>query len=251
MAPKQKSLPPVEPRSSTRNRIANIRLRDPNNVDVGKAPASLIPKKTSAKISTSKEVDVPASQAAGSKRKQSLTEVATNSEIEEVLPSPKKSKKKYILLLILIHSQELAPTEDVDKERFLKDLTGLDKRGDLPAEGKTMDVNHFFDKPCKDIKDNSHRKSTLVPDVTTLRRHMQSTHKDAYLKWVKATPGAVNKLPEFITQQQKEAEKLQERVIPYSDELFKQAAVEWLIATDQPIQALEHPKFQEMIDIPS
>ncbi|KAF8577232.1 hypothetical protein K439DRAFT_1307506, partial [Ramaria rubella] len=42
---------------------------------------------------------------------------------------------------------------------------------------------------------------------------------------------------------------LAEIVIPYSDERFKQAAMEWLIATDQPIQALEHPKFVEMIDV--
>ncbi|KAG1758826.1 hypothetical protein EDD22DRAFT_783439, partial [Suillus occidentalis] len=40
-------------------------------------------------------------------------------------------------------------------------------------------------------------------------------------------------------------------VIPYSDKLFKQAAIEWLVATDQPIQALEHPKFKEMVDITS
>ncbi|KIK32049.1 hypothetical protein CY34DRAFT_102325, partial [Suillus luteus UH-Slu-Lm8-n1] len=45
--------------------------------------------------------------------------------------------------------------------------------------------------------------------------------------------------------------KLDERVIPYSDKLFKQAAIEWLVATDQPIQALEHPKFKEMVDIAS
>ncbi|KAF8584385.1 hypothetical protein K439DRAFT_1292351, partial [Ramaria rubella] len=42
---------------------------------------------------------------------------------------------------------------------------------------------------------------------------------------------------------------LAEIVIPYSDERFKQAAMEWLIATDQPIQALGHPKFVEMIDV--
>ncbi|KAG2107551.1 hypothetical protein BD769DRAFT_1366190, partial [Suillus cothurnatus] len=40
-------------------------------------------------------------------------------------------------------------------------------------------------------------------------------------------------------------------VIPYSDKLFKKAAVEWLITTDQPIQALEHLKFKEMIDVAS
>jgi hypothetical protein len=42
-----------------------------------------------------------------------------------------------------------------------------------------------------------------------------------------------------------------ERVLPYSDKLFRQAAIEWLVSTDQPIQALEHPKFKEMIDVAS
>ncbi|KAG2059949.1 hypothetical protein BDR06DRAFT_873088, partial [Suillus hirtellus] len=41
------------------------------------------------------------------------------------------------------------------------------------------------------------------------------------------------------------------QVIPYSNKLFKQAAIEWLVATDQPIQALKHPKFKEMVDIAS
>ncbi|KIJ35873.1 hypothetical protein M422DRAFT_84981, partial [Sphaerobolus stellatus SS14] len=100
----------------------------------------------------------------------------------------------------------------------------------------------------------------------TLRRHLQSMHKGSYLTWVKNTPGAVNKLPNFLAQQRKEvAEKLQqsrltehfekaepqEHAIPYSDERFKEAAIEWLIATDQPIQALDHPKFHEMIDLAS
>ncbi|KAJ7865748.1 hypothetical protein B0H14DRAFT_2347806, partial [Mycena olivaceomarginata] len=40
-----------------------------------------------------------------------------------------------------------------------------------------------------------------------------------------------------------------ERVIPYSHEAFRQAAIEWLVATDQPIDVLEHPKFRNMIDI--
>ncbi|KAJ6618035.1 hypothetical protein B0H10DRAFT_1796135, partial [Mycena sp. CBHHK59/15] len=40
-----------------------------------------------------------------------------------------------------------------------------------------------------------------------------------------------------------------ERVVPYSDQLFLDAAVEWLIGTDQPLDALDHPKFREMIDV--
>ncbi|KAJ7852112.1 hypothetical protein B0H13DRAFT_1643573, partial [Mycena leptocephala] len=42
-----------------------------------------------------------------------------------------------------------------------------------------------------------------------------------------------------------------ERVVSYSDKLFRDAALEWLIATDQPTRALEHPKFKEMINVAS
>ncbi|KAE9382730.1 hypothetical protein BT96DRAFT_743779, partial [Gymnopus androsaceus JB14] len=38
-----------------------------------------------------------------------------------------------------------------------------------------------------------------------------------------------------------------EWVLPYSDELFQQAAIEWLIETDQPISALEHPRFRRLV----
>ncbi|GJJ10728.1 hypothetical protein Clacol_004955 [Clathrus columnatus] len=38
-------------------------------------------------------------------------------------------------------------------------------------------------------------------------------------------------------------------VMPYSHSLFKQVALEWLIASNQPIQAFEHPKFKEMINV--
>lgn len=62
-------------------------------------------------------------------------------------------------------------------------------------------------------------------------------------------------------------ERPKEIFIPYSDALFREAAIEWLIATDQvclltlflfcccsklrfePIQALDHPRFKRMIDI--
>jgi len=69
--------------------------------------------------------------------------------------------------------------------------------------------------------------------------------------WVKSTPNAVNKLPNFLKEQhvkeKADSEKqeqstitdhfgkagLKEVVIPYSDDDFKQAAMEWLVATDQ------------------
>ncbi|KAF8508673.1 hypothetical protein BU17DRAFT_56620, partial [Hysterangium stoloniferum] len=40
-----------------------------------------------------------------------------------------------------------------------------------------------------------------------------------------------------------------ERVIPYTDNLFCEAAIGWLVLTDQPIQAFHHPAFQKMIHI--
>ncbi|KAG1802169.1 uncharacterized protein HD556DRAFT_1228577, partial [Suillus plorans] len=40
-----------------------------------------------------------------------------------------------------------------------------------------------------------------------------------------------------------------ERVVQYTDALFQEAATQWLIDTDQPISALEHPTFKNMINI--
>ncbi|KAG1864065.1 hypothetical protein C8R48DRAFT_573262, partial [Suillus tomentosus] len=38
-------------------------------------------------------------------------------------------------------------------------------------------------------------------------------------------------------------------VVPYTDMLFRKAAIEWLISTSQPIQAVDHPSFKNMINI--
>ncbi|KAJ3816180.1 hypothetical protein F5880DRAFT_1445250, partial [Lentinula raphanica] len=39
--------------------------------------------------------------------------------------------------------------------------------------------------------------------------------------------------------------------VPYSDTSFREAAIEWLVSTDQPIDALEHSSFHHMINIAS
>ncbi|KAG2343225.1 hypothetical protein BDR05DRAFT_884694, partial [Suillus weaverae] len=38
-------------------------------------------------------------------------------------------------------------------------------------------------------------------------------------------------------------------VIPYTNTLFCEAVIEWLISTSQPIQAVDHPSFKNMINI--
>lgn len=42
-----------------------------------------------------------------------------------------------------------------------------------------------------------------------------------------------------------------DRVVQYSDSAFREAAIRWLINTDQPIHALQHPDFKMMIDVAS
>jgi hypothetical protein len=70
-------------------------------------------------------------------------------------------------------------------------------------------------------------------------------YKGKYRKWAKSV-SFLSKLPGDIKKRKKEEEevnrtldrhftekKMSERVIHYSDKLFRQAAVEWLVATDQ------------------
>lgn len=76
-----------------------------------------------------------------------------------------------------------------------------------------------------------------------------------------------SKAQRTLDQDLKEIE-VPERIVPYSDRVFRQVAVEWLAATDQvsnsiksrlsfslvssqPIQALEHAKFRELVNIAS
>ncbi|KAF8233429.1 hypothetical protein L208DRAFT_1266574, partial [Tricholoma matsutake] len=135
----------------------------------------------------------------------------------------------------------------------------------------SCDTDHFF-SPSYRLEDKKYcncqicsKRSPdhpvpLVADVTTLRRHMQSNHKAAYRQWAESN-SFVSMLPKDAEKRRNDAasekrldshlrEKLQkERVIPYHDDLFRDAAIEWLMSTDQPIQAFEHLAFQNMIHI--
>ncbi|KAI0245258.1 hypothetical protein BJV78DRAFT_1080729, partial [Lactifluus subvellereus] len=101
----------------------------------------------------------------------------------------------------------------------------------------------------------------LVDEVSTLRRHLEAAHSGRYRKWAESVKYK-SKLPGDVKKRKAAAEaatrtldrdlkemKTSERVIPYTDNAFREAAIEWLISSDQPIQALEHPKFKEMIDL--
>ncbi|KAM5545613.1 hypothetical protein V8D89_000651 [Ganoderma adspersum] len=102
--------------------------------------------------------------------------------------------------------------------------------------------------------------TAISSHTSTLRRHMQAYHKPRYLKWCNSND-FVSKLPNDIKLHKENIEKKgrqttldphikeKEWVVPYSDELFNEVARHWLIAMDQPLQALQHPSFKEMIHI--
>ncbi|KAJ6538627.1 hypothetical protein B0H10DRAFT_1856843, partial [Mycena sp. CBHHK59/15] len=102
----------------------------------------------------------------------------------------------------------------------------------------------------------------LVADVSTNRRHCAKFHKPEYHAWCK-TNDFESKLEEDVKADNKNTRRTNSRrnsssskplkpaqPAPYTDELLLDAAIKWLIATDQVSHIpLMHPKFKEMIDI--
>ncbi|KAN0113673.1 hypothetical protein V8E52_007472 [Russula decolorans] len=101
--------------------------------------------------------------------------------------------------------------------------------------------------PPANKKSPQHQVS-LVADVTTCRRHMESYHKRAYLKWATENEfqsmlpkDAKNRRQATMKDTQQrldphlEEKPPRERVIPYTDDLFREAAIEWLVSNDQMI----------------
>ncbi|PBK88170.1 hypothetical protein ARMGADRAFT_937696, partial [Armillaria gallica] len=102
-------------------------------------------------------------------------------------------------------------------------------------------------------------------ELSTLCCHCQSFHKATYQKWAREN-GFASMLPDdhkelkavktesewqtHLDPHLKECEK-KGFVLPYTDELFQEVSIEWLVATDQPIDAFEHPAFKKMIHVAS
>ncbi|KAF8526667.1 hypothetical protein BU17DRAFT_40587, partial [Hysterangium stoloniferum] len=104
----------------------------------------------------------------------------------------------------------------------------------------------------------------IVAEATTCRRHIEANHKVKYLSWA-AMNGFMSMLPGDMKCRNAEAkagaeaqltldsylqqQPIKECIVPYTDPVFCKAMIEWLVSTDQPIQALEHPAFQNMMNI--
>ncbi|KAH8826162.1 hypothetical protein DL96DRAFT_1805468, partial [Flagelloscypha sp. PMI_526] len=153
------------------------------------------------------------------------------------------------------------------------DIEGVEKKSNSE---KSKDITHFFGtkttsatKPRKD--DNTINwvrlcklcKNEQASYPTSLRRHLEVHHQGEYNKWAKSNDFK-SMLPKARAKKKVESAKeaqtsLDAHVksvptstyIKYTDAAFKDAAVSWLVETNQPVAALQHPKFQDMIHLAS
>ncbi|EJD50307.1 hypothetical protein AURDEDRAFT_58667 [Auricularia subglabra TFB-10046 SS5] len=107
-----------------------------------------------------------------------------------------------------------------------------------------------------------------VHDGTTCRRHVDAYHRvsDAYNEWC-AKNKFESKLNSYKVAKRKEAAEkaaslpstvqtsldshLVNKPPPYSDALLRQAIIDWLVETNQPLSAVDHPRFRHMLEVAS
>ncbi|THH18798.1 hypothetical protein EUX98_g8896 [Antrodiella citrinella] len=170
--------------------------------------------------------------------------------------------------------------DELGDDGLLKDIDvpAINEEFAQPKYDKTADIKYFFDKPvarkaasgatrmhrmCKVCKPGNY----LIAEVTTLRRHCEAKHKPLYDAWAKE-----NQFKSMLPKHTKlakevakaiENDRLQqttldgnlrplperEHIQKYTDRAFREAAIAWLIETDQPLSALDHPKFKAMIEL--
>ncbi|KAH9031814.1 hypothetical protein EDB84DRAFT_1270945, partial [Lactarius hengduanensis] len=97
----------------------------------------------------------------------------------------------------------------------------------------------------------------------TLRRHAASVHPRRYRKWCDS-----NNFDSMLPQDSKKRKRVEKdgqslvihhfrpedptaRPIPFSEKALQTAALEWMVATNQPIQTFKNAAFKKMLDIAS
>jgi hypothetical protein len=181
-------------------------------------------------------------------------------------PTKKKGLKQHTIL---------DNPDAVDSDGFLQDIDvqSIVEDNIKSCDDPTLDIKEFFhpyfDKTING-KSKKYRKCKkclhhdgIVADTSTCRRHLEAKHSGLYRKWCGSVnfesmlPGDVQarKIKATLINQTLDDKDLQveekNHSEPYSDKIFMQAAIEWLVVTDQPLNAFEHPKFKEMIELAS
>ncbi|KAJ3531266.1 hypothetical protein NM688_g7598 [Phlebia brevispora] len=182
----------------------------------------------------------------------------------EVVNPKKQARKK--------RQSSSKPKDDVNDDGILMDINVQEIEDIQPSVSeRRKDIDQFF-RPTTDRRGingrmKPHRQCKLcstyiVHEATTLRRHLGARYAGAYRKWALENDFQ-SKLPDDVKKRKEafNAVKAQqatldahlhempkkERVYAYTELAFRCAAIEWLIATDQPLDALEHPKYVDMI----
>ncbi|KAJ2911647.1 hypothetical protein MD484_g8767, partial [Candolleomyces efflorescens] len=169
-----------------------------------------------------------------------------------------------------------APVSDSELPGLVSDSSDDDEPEPARKVSPTLDIAAFFEKPGKrgpNGRSKLFRKCRvcvsekyIVNEVTTLRRHLQASHRKHYNKWCERHEFQ-SKLPKDVKARkdaEQEATAAQTTldghlrpidppapILKYSDALFKEAAEDWMISTNQPLDALSHPHFHHMIDVAS
>ncbi|KAH8979013.1 hypothetical protein EDB86DRAFT_2815222, partial [Lactarius hatsudake] len=110
------------------------------------------------------------------------------------------------------------------------------------------------------------QEKVLTNEHSTLRRHAAAVHPRRYRKWCDS-----NKFDSMLPEDSKKRKRVEKdrtgcqslvidhfgpedrtmRPIPFSEKAFQTATLEWVIETNQPIQAFKNAGFKKMLDIAS
>ncbi|KAF5329115.1 hypothetical protein D9758_017952 [Tetrapyrgos nigripes] len=259
--------PEDDSQRSSRNVKPTWKISDPNNdgeIEVTShqnqrseaLSTSNISEKVSGKVKGKrKAADAPAT-------KQPVKKTKSNAKSSSTSKAPQAAS-------CIADVQDSAPA-DIQSDTEVEDFSEETSRGSF--RDRTRDIDEFFESAVSDRrKCKKCRNVSLVAHASTLRRHIEADHKASFIyfnfwpqydAWCtrvnfktmlpKARKAAAAAASQSAVQTTLDPHLTEPTVkIPYSDRLFREAAIEWLIATDQPLQALEHPKFIHMIDVAS
>ncbi|EKM48856.1 uncharacterized protein PHACADRAFT_202308 [Phanerochaete carnosa HHB-10118-sp] len=183
----------------------------------------------------------------------------------------------FILLLTISFSEAKKARFDTkaqekaayNEDGFLVDIVVQEIKPTVQAIDPTnacKDVDHFFapaekhlgrqGEPSKKHNKCLQCKEWIISDITNLQRHIETKHlKNNFESKLRGDINERKASLETIKLEQKTLDThlqdmpKEERVIHYSELVFKWIAMEWLAETDQPIGALEHPAFHCMIQV--
>ncbi|KAF7372312.1 putative AC transposase [Mycena venus] len=143
------------------------------------------------------------------------------------------------------NGKSLGDPTTVDEDDFLADIVVSSLAESKKPKGDgNKDINHFLGNAPGAEKASVHtpQPSDAIWSLITITPITDGPKRRALPPLSQAIPTLDNHLHDIPPK---------ERVIPYSHAAFRQAAIEWLVATNQPVDVLDHPKFRNMIDITS